>query len=183
MDIKVSSFDEFGMIRGFGFSINDEGEPGLFFDEDGTDTTSFAKFKESFSFYNEGGINPHTCSEFVIRTLAGSDDALAEELLEQRSSESLRDREDFYSKVKGLASEMGIQLTEDINVLRAIVTVERGKSMFQIHAVFSTQKSGGTSQNNRQRNSPKKAKHSERNEKLEYPLGVLVLRENENLID
>lgn len=180
---RVSSFDEFGMIRGFGFSMNDEGEPGLFFDEDGTDTKSFAKFKESFSFYNEGGINPHTCSEFVIRTLAGSDDALAEELLEQRSSESLRDREDFYSEVKGLASEMGIQLTEDIHVLRAIVTVERGKSMFQIHAVFSTQKSGGTSQNNRQRNSPKKAKHSERNEKLEYPLGVLVLRENENLID
>jgi hypothetical protein len=78
---------------------------------------------------------------------------------------------------------MGIQLTEDIYVIRAIVTVERGKSMFQIHAVFSTQKSVGTSQNNRLRNSPKKAKRSERNEKLEYPLRVLVLRENENLID
>ena len=180
---RVSSFDEFGMIRGFGFSINDEREPGLFFNEDGTDTTSFTKFKESFSFYNEGGINPYTCTEFVIRTLAGSDDALAEELLEQRSSESLRDREDFYSKVQGLASEMGIQLTEDIYVLRAIVTVERGKSMFQIHAVFSKQKSGGSSQNNRQRSSQKKAKRSERNEKLAYPLRVLVLRENENLID
>ena len=171
------------MIRGFGFSINDEREPGLFFNEDGTDTISFTKFKESISFYNEDAINPYTCSELVLRTLAGSDDALFEELLELRSSESKRDRDDFYNKVKGLASEMGLEITRSINVIRAIVTVERGKSMFQIHAVFSTQRSGGTSQNNRQRNSPKKAKRSERNEKLAYPLRVLVLRENENLID
>ena len=180
---RVSSFDEFGMIRGFGFSINDEREPGLFFNEDGTDTISFTKFKESISFYNEDAINPYTCSELVLRTLAGSDDALFEELLELRSSESKRDRDDFYNKVKGLASEMGLEITRSINVIRAIVTVERGKSMFQIHAVFSTQRSGGTSQNNRQRNSPKKAKRSERNDKLEYPLRVLVLRENDNLID
>ena len=59
---RVSSFDEFRMIRGFGFSIDDDREPGLFFNEDGTDTLSFTKFKESFSFYNEGGINPYTCS-------------------------------------------------------------------------------------------------------------------------
>ena len=45
---RVSSFDEFGMIRGFGFSIDDDREPGLFFNEDGTDTLSFTKFKESF---------------------------------------------------------------------------------------------------------------------------------------
>ena len=180
---RVSSFDEFGMIRGFGFSINDESEPGLFFNEDGTDTISFIKFKESFSFYNEGGVNPHTCSELVLRTLAGSDEALFEELLELRSSDSQRDRDDFYNKVKGLAAEMGLELTEGINVVRAIVTVERGKSMFQLHAVFSTNKSGGTSQNSRQRSSQKKAKRSERNEKLAYPLRVLVLRENENLID
>lgn len=180
---RVSSFDEFGMIRGFGFSIDDDREPGLFFKEDGTDTLSFTKFKESFSFYNEGGINPYTCSEFVLRVLAGSDDSLFEELLEQRSSESKSDRDDFYKEVKDLAAEMGLELTQDINVLRAIVTVERGKSMFQLHAVFSTQKSGGSAQNNRQRSSQKKAKRSERNEKLKYPLRVLVLRENENLID
>jgi hypothetical protein len=180
---RVSSFDEFGMIRGFGFSINDESEPGLFFNEDGTDTISFTKFKESFSFITKMAINPYTCSELVLRTLAGSDEALFEELRELRSSDSQRDRDDFYNKVKGLASEMGLEITRSINVIRAIVTVERGKSMFQLHAVFSTKMSGGTSQNSQQRSSQKKAKRSERNEKLAYPLRVLALRENENLID
>ena len=61
----------------------------------------------------------------------------------------------FTMRLRALAAEMGLELTQDISVLRAIVTVERGKSMFQLHAVFSTQKSGGSAQNNRQRSSQK----------------------------
>ena len=51
---RVSSFDEFGMIRGFGFSIDDDREPGLF-NEDGTDTLVLQN-SESSLFTTKAGL-------------------------------------------------------------------------------------------------------------------------------
>ena len=179
---KISSFDEFKMIRGFGFGENVGDDLGLFFNQDGTDSKHFIDFKNSFSFYNEGAINPFACSDFILRTLTGSDDFIYEELIELRSSDSAQDRNEFYESIRRLASEMGIKISREVIVLRVIVTIERGKSMFQLHAVLSTQfvPNVGNARNN---SAQKAAKRSKKNEKLKYPLHLLVLRENENLID
>ena len=180
---KVSSFDEFEMIKGFGFSMDEPEESGLFFLENGVETPHFRNFKDSFSFYNEGAINPHTCSDFILRVLAGSDDSLYEDLVEKRSSDESRDRKEFFDQMSKLAGEMGLQLSQDIIIVRAIVTVERGKSMFQLHAVLSNQLQGTGAVANRNAKKTKAKKRSERNEKLKYPMRILALRENENLID
>ena len=82
-----------------------------------------------------------------------------------------------------LAGEMGFQLSQDIIIVRAVVTVERGKSMFQLHAVLSNQLQGTGAVANRNAKKTKAKKRSERNEKLKYPMRILALRENENLID
>ena len=181
---KISSFDEFKMIKGFGFGESATDELGLFFNQDGTDSKHFKDFKDSFSFYNEGAINPFACSDFILRVLAGSDDFVYEELIELKSSDSLQDRNEFYDSISKLASEMGIKISREVIVLRVVITVERGKSMFQLHAVLSTQLAPARGNvRNTSANLPKVAKRSKKNEKLKYPLRLLALRENENLID
>ena len=172
------------MIRGFGFGESGIDESGLFFNQDGTDSKHFNDFKESFSFYNEGAINPFACSDFILRVLAGSDDFMYEELIELKSSDSLQDRNEFYESISRLASEMGIKISREVIVLRVIITVERGKSMFQLHAVLSTQLAPTRGNvRNTSVSLPQIAKRSKKNEKLKYPLRLLALRENENLID
>ena len=180
---KISSFDEFKMIKGFGFGESGTEEMGLFFNQDGTDSKHFKDFKDSFSFYNEGAINPFACSDFILRVLAGSDDFVYEELIELKSSDSLLDRNEFYDSISKLASEMGIKISREVIVLRVVITVERGKSMFQLHAVLSTQLAPARGNVKNSAILPKVAKRSKKNEKLKYPLRLLALRENENLID
>ena len=63
-----------------------------------------------------------------------SDDFVYEELIELKSSDSLQDRNEFYDSISKLASEMGIKISREVIVLRVVITVERGKSMFQLHA-------------------------------------------------
>ena len=55
--------------------------------------------------------------------------------------------------------------------------------MFQLHAVLSNQLQGSGARANRNVKKTKLDKRSERNEKLKYPMRILALRENENLID
>ena len=186
---KIEAFDEFKWIKGFGFSEDDPDEKGLFFDEKGMETRSFKVFRDSFSFYNEGTINPYGSSDSMIRILAGDDDQLYEELLEQRSSGERRDREDFFQPMNQLASKIGLKLSNQVQVLRAVITVTRGRSVFKLHAVLSNESSGSrNSANNRNSSSAKNATtkslpRSERNQKVKYPFRVLALKENENLID
>ena len=178
----MSSFDEFEMIRGFGFSMDDPEESGLFFLANGLGTTRFRNFKESFSFYNEGAINPHTCSDFILRALTGSDDSLYKELVDKRSSDESRDRKEFFDQMSKLAGEMGIKLSQDIMIVRAVVTVERGNPCFNYMQYCRINcKVRSKCQPKCQKNKGKK--RSERNEKLKYPMRILALRENENLID
>ena len=128
------------MIRGFGFGESGTDELGLFLIKTvACGRRHFNDFKESFSFYNEGAINPFACSDFILRVLAGSDDFVYDELIELKSSDSLQDRNEFYESISKLASEMGIKISREVIVLRVVITVERGKSMFQLHAVLSTQ--------------------------------------------
>ena len=153
------------------------------------ETRSFKVFRDSFSFYNEGTINPYGSSDSMIRILAGDDDQLYEELLEQRSSGERRDREDFFQTMNQLASKIGLKLSNQVQVLRAVITVTRGRSVFKLHAVLSNESSGSrNSANNRNSSSAKNATtkslpRSERNQKVKYPFRVLALKENENLID
>ena len=56
--------------------------------------------------------------------------------------------------------------------------------MFQLHAVLSTQLAPTRGNvRNTSVSLPQIAKRSKKNEKLKYPLRLLALRENENLID
>ena len=58
---NIESFEEFRMIKGFSFDADYPEEGGLFFDELEM-KSKYENFRESFSFYHEGG-------EYIVRFL------------------------------------------------------------------------------------------------------------------
>lgn len=178
----IYSYNEFQMIRGFGLSHDDPDKSGIFYDTEGFETKQFIDFKDSFSFYNEDKINPHSTTEFIIRFLADFDEFLVEELLELRSSGDPSDLDDYYNEVKQLAANSGLELTDAIDFLRIEITINRGNSVFKLHAVLEINTKG----NSRSQTSQKTKNilpRSKRNMEINYPFRVLTLKENENLID
>ena len=182
---NVETFDEFKWIKGFGFSEDDPDKRGLFFDENGMETSSFRSFKSTFSFFNQDGLNPYGCSSEMLRVLAGDDNRLYEELVELKSSSDAIERQDYFQQMSQLASEMGLKLSDEVRVLRVEISVTRGKSVFKLHAVLSNQvaSSPRSNQNSRKKVNSRSMEKSPRNSKIKYPLRILAIRENENLFD
>ena len=181
-DRKIYSFNEFQMIRGFGFSHDDSERNGIFYDKEGFETDQFLDFKNSFSFYNKDKINPYSISEFVLLFLADYDEFLVAELRDLRGSLETIENGEFYRKMQELAGKAGFSLTSAIEVLRVEITITKGKSVFKLHALLEI------NTNNSNRPTPNKAQEnvlprSKRNLEMKYPFRILALKENENLID
>lgn len=181
---KVENFDEFRMIKGFAYDSYDPENSGIFFDENGNETSNLINFKNSFSFFSEGGFNPDGASEFLLRFLAGEDESAFEDLNETRNSDSESERNRYFSLVQELASKRGIKIDRSARVFRVLINVNRGKSNFQLHAVLadvtsSPRRNPRTSSNSKNKINPR----SSRNQKIQYPFRILALKENENLID
>ena len=184
-DRKVENFDEFRMIKGFSYDRNEPESSGIFFDELGNETPNLVNFKNTFSFFNEGGFNPDGASDFLLRFLAGEDTSAYEDLNESRNSDSATDKKRFQQLVSELASKRGLKVNQNAKVFRLEINVNRGKSNFQLHAILLDIVSKGTTPSNRNSSAQKKGekKRSPRNVKVQYPFRILALRENENLID
>ena len=166
---NVESFEEFRMIKGFGFNPDNSRVGGLFFDKFGNQTQNMKNFRESFSFYHEGNLNICAASPFLRKFLSGGDDELFEAITKWNP----------YSGQKLGKIDTPINITEGIHeTFLAEIVVTKGKARFELHVVFTF------SENSLKPNSSsKEGARSKQNEKLKYPARILRLRENENLID
>ena len=166
---NIRSFEEFRMIKGFAYDPNDRRNSGLFFDRFGNETVNMKKFRESFSFYHEGKVNIFNASNFLLKYICGDDEDLYKKIMNgDLTSES--DNREFNSPIQ---TTWGTSPTFRVNIV-----VRKGKARFQLHAVLSDNQASTTKPQN-----SKQLKRSTQNTKLKYPLRVLRLRENENLID
>jgi len=167
---NVESFEEFRMIKGFGFDPDDSRNSGLFFDEQGNETINMKNFRESFSFYHEGPVNICEASPFLKKYICGDDEQLLEELTywNPYSGEKL-----------GLSENLSFPISKGRNETFLVeIDVSKGKARFELHVVLTfSQPSPSVKQ------SGKQTAKSKQNQKLQYPARILRLRENENLID
>ena len=184
-DRKIETFDEFRMIKGFAYDQNEPEGSGIFFDELGNETKNLVNFKESFSFFNEGGFNPDGASDFLLRFLAGEDESAYEDLNDTRYSESESERQRYHQLISELAGKRGLKVDKSAKIFRLEVNVNRGKSNFQLHAILLDAVGSGSRNPVRPRPGQKNVEkpRSARNVKAQYPFRILALRENENLID
>jgi len=167
---KVESFEEFRMIKGFGFDPDDSRKSGLFFDEQGNETMNMKNFRETFSFYHEGPVNICEASSFLKKYICGDDEQLLEELINwnPHSEEKLR-----------LSGNLSFPISKGRNETFLVeIGVSKGKARFELHVVLTfSQPSPNV------KPSGKLTARSKQNQKLQYPARILRLRENENLID
>ncbi|MDA7757088.1 general secretion pathway protein GspK [Opitutales bacterium] len=182
---KLENFDEFRMIKGFAYDPDDSENSGIFFDEIGNETGDLVNFKDSFSFFNEGGFNPDGASVFLLKFLAGDDEGAFEDLNESRNSSSQSDKKRYYDMIGELANKRGLKIDRSAKVFRLEINVNRGKSNFQLHAILLNEMSSGNRKPIRPKTGQKNLQkpRSARNQKIQYPFRILALRENENLID
>ena len=166
---NIRSFEEFRMIKGFAYDPTDRKNSGLFFDRFGNETINMKNFRDSFSFYHEGSVNIFSSSDFLLKYICGDDEGLYQDI---KSGELTPEssREDLDSPIP---ISWGNSQT-----FRANILVSKGKARFQLHAVLSDNQASTTKPKN-----SKQSKRSAQNAKLKYPLRILRLRENENLID
>ena len=166
---NIRSFDEFRMIKGFGYDSDSRDDSGLFFDKYGNETENMQNFRKSFSFYHEGSVNLFEASDFLLRYICGDDDDIYEKIRSgELNAESPRMQVD-----SPIPISWGTSPTLRVNIL-----VMKGKARFQLHAVLTD--------NDKIAVKPKSSnqiKRSDLNSKLKYPFRVFSLRENENLID
>ena len=165
---KVKSFEEFRMIKGFGYDPNNPYESGLFFDEFGNETENMRNFRSSFSFYHEGKVNICESSPFLLGYICDDDESLMQEVSEWTPG----DGQNFPAIDSTIPFTKGISETFLIEIL-----VRKGRAKFKLHAAitFAEQPAQDKSKNSKTR--------STQNQKLKYPGRILRLRENENLID
>ena len=166
---EVQSFDEFRMIKGFYYDPDDPRHSGLFFDQFGNETEAMRNFKDTFSFYHQGKVNICKASSFLLRYITDDDESLLEEI----SNWSPYNDKDFGQIDTSLPISKGINETLCLEIL-----VSRGKANFKLHAVLSFAQNPQSTQKGK-----KGYKNSKQNEKLKYPVKILRLRENENLVD
>ena len=166
---NIESFEEFRMIRGFGFDADDPEEGGLFFNELGNETQNMKNFRESFSFYHEGSLNECEASSFLKKYICGDDEQLLEDLTNWTP----------YTGDNLGAIDTPISLTKGTNeTFLAEISVSKGKARFELHAVLTFDQGKVNA-----RITEKQKARSKQNQKLKYPARILRLRENENLID
>jgi hypothetical protein len=167
----VQSFDEFRMIKGFYYDPSDPRNSGLFFDEFGNETPAMKDFRDSFSFYHEGKVNIYEASPFLLRYICQDDESLIEEVANTN----------YYSDSANNIElpNSSIEVTKGTNETFSVeIVVEKGKANFKLHAIFTFNLQ--TQQTTQQK---KLHAYSKQNEKLKYPVKILRLRENENLVD
>jgi hypothetical protein len=166
---NVESFEEFRMIKGFGFDTDDPEEGGLFFDDSGNETQNMKYFRETFSFYHEGSVNICEASQFLKKYICGDDEQLLEDLV-------------YWTPYTG--DDLGpidtsIPLAKGINETFMVeIAVSKGKARFELHAVLTFDQEKANA-----KTTQKQKARSKQNQNLEYPARILRLRENENLID
>ena len=178
---KIENFEEFRMIKGFAYEEDEPRESGLFYNEGGSETIHMKNFRDCFSFFNEGPVNINTVPLYLIKFLCGDDDDLAEEISEGPQSSS---GDPYFTNLNDsnlalMRGNRSISTSTTSTMFRAEVTLTKGKANFKLHAILAREsKQPGQTQ-------AKKAKkgRSLQNTKLAYPLRVLSIRENENLVD
>lgn len=167
---KIESFEEFRMIKGFGFDPDDSKNSGLFFDEFRNETINMKNFRDSFSFYHQGAVNVCAASPFLKKYICGDD----EQLLEDLSNWNPYSGENF-----GLNSNPSFPISKGGNETFLVeIVVSKGKARFELHVALTFSQSRSSV-----KPAVKAAARSNQNEKLKYPARILRLRENENLID
>jgi hypothetical protein len=166
---NIESFEEFRMIKGFGFNADNPEEGGLFFDELGNETQNMKNFRKSFSFYHEGSVNECEASPFLQKYICGDDEQLLEDLTNWTPYKG-----DHLGQI-----DTPISLAKGTNqTFMAEISVSKGKARFELHAVLTFDQGKANTK------TPKKQKaRSKQNQNLKYPARILRLRENENLID
>jgi len=185
---KVQNFEEFRMIKGFAYEPDEPEYSGLFFAENASETIHMKNFRSAFSFFNDGPLNINGVSPYLKRFLCGDNDSLHEEIVAGPRSGS--GGEPYYTNLNDpslaqLQSIRGIKLTTSATLFRVEVSISKGKAEFKLHAILSTD-IGFTNSRQQKKSSPSQVKEQPRNSQnvaLKYPLRVLAIRENENLID
>jgi len=166
---NVESFEEFRMIKGFGFDPEDSRKSGLFFDDLGNETINMKNFRDSFSFYHEGSVNIFETSDFLLKYICGDDEGLYNDI---RSGEVTAESNGKQIN-SSIPTSWGIPQTFLVEIL-----VSKGKARFELHVVLSFNHPSSNV-----KPSGKQTARSKQNQKLQYPARILRLRENENLID
>ena len=181
---KIENFEEFRMIKGFAFDYDDPDNTGIFYEEDGRETENLLNFRNSFTFFHDGAVNVNGASDFLLRFLCGEDEDLFEELKGGPSSYSKESS--FFMSMNDptlgqLAQKSGIKLGTVASMFRIEITASRGKANFQLHAILG--RDGAIPGANSAKSRKNIKSINPQNQKIKYPLRVLSLRENENLID
>jgi len=166
---NVESFEEFRMIKGFGFNPDDSRGSGLFFDELGNETINMKNFRDSFSFYHEGGVNIFEASDFLLKYICGDDEGLYNDIRdgEITSQSNPRPINSLISTSWGSSQTFMVE-----------IAVTKGKARFELHAVLTFDHVKANAKSTK-----KQKARSKQNLNLKYPARILRLRENENLID
>jgi len=185
---KVQNFEEFRMIKGFAYDPDEPEYSGLFFAENGSETTQMKNFRSAFSFFNEGPLNINGVSSYLKRFLCGDNDSLHEEIMAGPRFGS--GSEPYYTNLNDpnlaqLQSIRGIKLTTSATLFRVEVSISKGKAEFKLHAILSTDLGSGKpgQQKNIKASADKQKPRNPQNVALKYPFRILAIRENENLID
>ena len=176
----IQNWEEFRMIKGFSFEIDEPSESGLFFNETGSETIHMKNFRNCFSFYNKGPVNINTASPYLIRFLCGNDEELAEEI---QAGPSTSQGDPYFTNMNDPNLELmrgnrSISTSCSATVFRALISITKGKANFQLHAILAL-----TGTQNKQPKGNKAKARSPQNLKLQYPFRILSIRENENLVD
>ncbi len=180
----VGNYEEFRMIKGFGYDPGESEFNGLFFDKWGSETQNMVDFRSSFSFFYDGPVNVNGASDFLRKFLCGDDDGLYEDFSQ---GPSMSGTEPYYTNVNdphlARLQGRGIPLSVLASAFRVEISIDKGKSNFRLHAVLTTDQ-GMPAHNRKPHPGPNAQRaRSQKNLSLRYPLRILSLRENENLID
>jgi len=182
----LSSYEEFRMIKGFGFDPYESEFTGLFYDQVGNETKNMADFRSSFSFFYDGSINVNGISGFLKSYLCGDDDGLLEDF---SSGPTDAVGENYYTNTNDpnlsrMQAKRGIPLGVTASCFRVEISIDKGKSNFRLHAVLGVESANPSvrPQSNAKKSTDLRPR-SQKNLSLRYPFRILSLRENENLID
>ncbi|MDC0547861.1 type II secretion system protein GspK [Opitutales bacterium] len=176
----IQNWEEFRMIKGFSFEIDEPSESGLFFNETGSETIHMKNFRNCFSFYNEGPVNINTASPYLLRFLCGDDEELAEEI---QAGPSTSQGDPYFTNMNDpnlalMRGNRSISTSYSATVFRALISITKGKANFQLHAILAL-----ADTQNKQSKGTKANPRSQQNLNLKYPFRILSIRENENLVD
>lgn len=183
----LNSYEEFRMIKGFAFDPYESEYTGLFYDEKGSETSNMGDFRSSFSFFYDGPVNVNGASDFLRRFLCGDDDGLFEDF---STGPSFAGGESYYTNANDpnlvrLKGKRGTRIPIGVtaSAFRVEISIDKGKSNFRLHAVLGMDLGNSTVRRQPKPGQSIKRPRSQKNAGLGYPLRILSLRENENLID